>query len=418
MKCKLANIRAISLLLLLLCLSLVFSFSSCEYGKAQTNPQESYAEDTVFSDVTLETVTQDTDENSEPLSSSAESDTKEPTDIHDFAVRAREILAGMTAEEKVGQLFLCRNPRGDGEETIQKYHPGGIIFFARDFKGETPDTFRALIDSYNSRTKVGLLTAVDEEGGSVNRVSLYTAFRAAPFDSPAELYSRGGIDEILRDCEEKSKLLLSIGLNFNLSPVVDVAQDKDAFIYDRTIGADAQKTAEYASAVIGKMREMGIMAALKHFPGYGENEDTHTGIAIDNRTLEELASADLLPFEAGIKAGTPAVLVSHNIVNCIDERMPASLSPRVVELLREKLAFDGVIVTDDLSMGAIKKYTDGASAAVSAILAGCDLLCCSDVEEQYPAVLRAFREGIISEERINESVFRLLMMKLEYGVID
>ena len=157
---------------------------------------------------------------------------------------------------------------------------------------------------------------------------------------------------------------------------------------------------------------------LKHFPGYGENGDTHTGSVLDQRPYESFQQRDFLPFEAGIQAGADCVLVSHNVVSCKDSAYPASLSPEWHRVLREELGFEGCIITDDLIMDAIQEYCDSSSAAVQAVLAGNDLLCCSDYETQYPAVLAAVENGQISQERIEESVLRILRWKQELGLLN
>ncbi|MGN1047646.1 MAG: glycoside hydrolase family 3 protein [Eubacteriales bacterium] len=329
------------------------------------------------------------------------------------------LLEKMTTEEKIGQLFLCRAPEKaeEGKEILEKYHVGGFIFFAKNFKNETPGTFRSMIEEYQSVSKVALLTAVDEEGGTVCRVSLYPSFREEKFASPAELYAEGGMEGVLRDSEEKSRFLLSLGINFNLAPVADVSETESDFIYDRTIGLDAAGTAEYISSVVRKMSSDGIICSLKHFPGYGGNKDTHKDMVYDKRTLDELREKDFLPFDAGIAAGAPVVMVSHNIVSCIDGELPASLSPKVNALLREELGFEGAIMTDDLSMDAIRKFTVSEDAAVLAVLAGNDLLCSSDIAVQFEAVSAALEDGRISPDALDRAVLRILKLKLEYGVI-
>ncbi|MBQ8208503.1 MAG: beta-hexosaminidase [Clostridia bacterium] len=332
---------------------------------------------------------------------------------------AEQILAEMTLEEKVGQLFLARNPQSEDEgiDTIKERHVGGIIFFARDFRHSSPEKFRAMIDNYNENANIPLLTAVDEEGGTVCRASLYSSFREEKFASPSELYTEGGLERILSDAAEKSEFLLDLGLNFNLAPVADISTDEEDFIFSRALGLGKKETAEYVSEVVKVMEKKGILSALKHFPGYGNNEDTHTGIAYDKRSLESIRENDLIPFEAGIRAGTPAVMVSHNIVESIDPSLPASLSEKVMEILRSEMDFHGIIMTDDLSMDAIENFTESGEAAVLAILAGADLLCCSDIERQHEAVLEAVRNGRISEERLNESVLRIINMKLRYKIL-
>ena len=132
--------------------------------------------------------------------------------------------------------------------------------------------------------------------------------------------------------------------------------------------------------------------------------------------METFENSDFIPFEAGIRSGAQLVLVSHNIVSCMDEDRPASLSPQVHEILREDLGFSGVIVTDDLVMDGIRQFTDDGNAAVLAVQAGNDLLCCTDFETQIPAVLQAVESGEIAEERIDESVLRILKLKTELGL--
>ena len=161
----------------------------------------------------------------------------------------------------------------------------------------------------------------------------------------------------------------------------------------------------------------GTGMALKHFPGYGSNVDTHTGIAIDERPLDSFRESDFLPFEAGIAAGAQSILVSHNVVNCMDSELPASLSPAVHDILRTELGFVGVIMTDDLIMEAITDYTGGENAAVLAVQAGNDMLVSSDFVTQYNAVLAAVQDGTISEDRIRESAVRVIRWKLDLGLM-
>ncbi len=329
------------------------------------------------------------------------------------------ILSSMTTEEKVGQLFLARNPKTEEEgiALIESMQVGGIIFFARDFRNSTPEKFTALMEKYNEKSNIPIFTAVDEEGGSVCRISHYESFRAEKFLSPSELYLLGGMEEIRKDTLEKSEFLLSLGINFNLAPVADISESPEDFIYERTIGKGKNEAAEYVKTVVTAMNEKGILSALKHFPGYGGNADTHTGTSHDKRSPEELRSSDFIPFISGIEAGAAAVMVSHNIVEGIDADFPASLSGKVISILRDELSFDGIVITDDLSMGAIKEFAESGEAAVLAVLAGADLICSSDTEKQYTAVLKAAKEGRISEERLDESVFRLLCAKEGYGII-
>ena len=166
------------------------------------------------------------------------------------------------------------------------------------------------------------------------------------------------------------------------------------------------------------MDENGVGAVLKHFPGYGDNADTHTGVAVDERSYEQFAAADFLPFQSGMAAGSAAVLVSHNIVLCMDETLPASLSPEVHRVLREELGFAGVALTDDLAMGAIEEYTAEGSAAVLAILAGNDMVVTTDYRRQIPQVVAAVETGLIPMEVIDTALGRVVGWKYDLGLID
>lgn len=327
-----------------------------------------------------------------------------------------EMLDNMTIPEKVGQMFMVRVPKENADKRVSEYHLGGYIMFGRDFDNKTKEEVMGNIASWQSAADIPMLIGVDEEGGTVNRISTNTEFRSEPFKSSQELYAEGGFDLIYEDTITKANFLKELGINVNFAPVVDVSTNPDDYIYKRSFGKNANLTSEYASTVVTAMKEANIASVLKHFPGYGNNTDTHTGIAIDNRTLETFKESDFLPFEAGIKAGANIILVSHNIVTNIDPDNPASLSTRVHEILRNDLGFAGVIITDDLYMDAISKNYD-SSVAVLAILAGNDLICTTDFESQIPEVIAAVEDGTISIDRINESVRRILELKLELNLI-
>lgn len=323
----------------------------------------------------------------------------------------------MTLEEKVGQLFFVRSRDNQELSDIGTYHPGGYILFADDFDGSTKEKIKEIIKEYQEKSEVPMLIGVDEEGGTVNRVSKFTQYRKVPFQSPQQLYKTGGFDLVKSDTIEKAKLLKGLGINVNLAPVCDVSTDPSDFIYQRSFGKNADRTSEYVKTVVEEMNTQGIGCTLKHFPGYGNNVDTHTGIAIDERDYTDFVQNDFLPFEAGIEAGAGSILVSHNIVTSMDEDYPASLSPAVHEILRDELGFDGVIMTDDLSMDAIKKYTGDEEAAILAINAGNDLVIASDFNIQIPAVIEAVKDHTITEARIDEAALRVLLWKINLGII-
>ena len=159
-----------------------------------------------------------------------------------------------------------------------------------------------------------------------------------------------------------------------------------------------------------------MISTMKHFPGYGNNIDTHTGVAIDKRPYETFEKSDFLPFQAGIKANAPTILVSHNVVEAMDNQYPASLSEKVHKILREDLGFTGIIMTDDLAMDAVKTYVDNGQAAVQAVLAGNDVIISSDFAKQKLEIVNAVKEGKISEDIINTAAKRILACKYAYQI--
>lgn len=327
-----------------------------------------------------------------------------------------EKISAMSLEEKVGQLFMPLSGGYSLPDWTQLYQPAGYVLFAYDFSGKSWEEVYGSIADCQAATKIPLLIAVDEEGGSVVRVSSNPALASAPFDSPQNLYRNGGMEAIKQDAEAKAQLLLGLGINLNLAPVCDFSTNPNDYIYDRTLGLPPEETAQVIAEMVGTMEAQGLSSALKHFPGYGNNLNTHTGISIDERPYEQFQREDFLPFQAGIDAGASSVLVSHNIIVSMDGERPASLSPRVHEILRDELGFTGVIMTDDLSMDAIKVYTGGQSPAVAALLAGNDLLLTRDGKDDFDAILAAVQEGSVPVERVEESVRRILKWKRDKGL--
>ena len=332
--------------------------------------------------------------------------------------KADELLKTMTLEEKVGQMFLARYPgSASALNEIKTQHPGGYVLFAKDFSGKNKNTMASELSNNQSNSNIPMFLAVDEEGGTVVRVSNYTAFRNSKFKSPQELYKTGGLQAMLEDSTEKSNLLKSIGLNMNLAPVVDIPTNTASFIYARSFGKNAQETAELTESLIKRMNEDNMISSMKHFPGYGDNVDTHTGIAIDTRDYVSFQKNDFIPFESGINANAPTIMVNHNIVNSMDKTKPASLSENVHRILREELDFSGLIITDDLAMQAVRKYVTNGEAAVQAVIAGNDMIISSDFRTQKQQVINAVKNGRISEDTIDTAVRRILACKYAYGLI-
>jgi beta-N-acetylhexosaminidase len=335
----------------------------------------------------------------------------------DYYDAAYAILEEMANEEKIGQMLLARRPREGALEFIQCFQPGGFVLFEPDFKGRTADDVIAMLEAMQGAAKIPLVIATDEEGGSVVRISRNPFLSDRRFPSPQRLYKNGGLEAVRADALEKAALFKKLGLNLNLAPVADVSVNREDFMYPRTFGQPAAETAEYVAAVVSVMQKTGISSSLKHFPGYGNNADTHRGAAADMRPYGVFTSSDFIPFRAGIAAGAETVMISHTIVECMEPGVPASLSPKVHAILREELGFTGIILTDDLGMGAVKKHAANTAPAVLAVLAGNDMLILSDFDSAYEPILEAVRSGVIPMEMIDRAVFRILAWKLARGII-
>lgn len=258
-----------------------------------------------------------------------------PTWSAETKEKARKIMADMTLEEKVGQLFLLHYP-GDGSGTvaqatalIDKYHPGGYLVFASMFENNTTAGVQKKIADTQAASDIPLLFTVDEEGGiaasgnRVVRVSKYPQYGHDPFRSPQELKAAGGLAAVAADAVDKANFLANLGLNVNHAPVADVA-GPGGMMYGRTWGGDGLENAKYVETLVEASEGAGMPTTLKHFPGYGgTSSDTHNGFAVNDLSLEDFYYNDLLPFHAGIAAGSRAVMVTHNTINCLDTAKPA-----------------------------------------------------------------------------------------------
>ena len=344
--------------------------------------------------------------------SSSEVEIEEPV-----VSREEEMLAEMTSEEKVGQMFLARYPDVDSVYYASDYELGGYIWFAKDFEAKDPALVNDEIASIQAEMPIDLFMAVDEEGGDVVRISSFPQFRSAPFTTPRAAFDEGGWDGVEAFALEQIALLKELGFNLNLAPVVDVASGPDDFIYHRAFSTDVAEVSQFAEVFVSAYKDANMGTVLKHFPGYGSNVDTHTGVAYDDRSLEALKERDLVPFQVGIANGSEAVLVAHNVMEAIDPDWPATLSPRVIAILREDMGFEGIIMTDDLVMDGLQAFATPEEAAVLAVLAGNDVLISSDFMVQIPAVLSAVEDGRISEELIDAAVLRILKVKSEMGIL-
>lgn len=325
-----------------------------------------------------------------------------------FYQQASKKMESMTIDQKIKQLLLIRYPEKDISDV------GGYVFFEKDFKDKTKDEVKKMINNLQEKSTIPLITAVDEEGGKIVRISSNKNLASERFKSSKELYDEGGLEAISNDVKTKSSLLHNLGLNVNLAPVVDIATDTSAYIYPRTIGQNAEITANYAKTVIKASKGTDVSYVLKHFPGYGNNNDTHLEEARDIRTYDDLINNDVRPFKEGIDVGAEAVLVSHNIITSIDEDNPATLSSGVHNLLKVNLGFTGVIITDDLDMGATKNIE---KKYLKAILAGNDMLIVTDYDDAYREIKTGILDKDISDALIDQATLKVLAWKYYKGLL-
>lgn len=283
------------------------------------------------------------------------------------------VLDTMTMEQKLAQCMILTNEKDITAGNLQRYQPGGIIFFGVDFQGKTVEQVRTRVESLQQCMRVPLFIGVDEEGGEISRVKGLIGEEIPVFDSARLLYAKGEA-KIIKDTEQKTDLLQRMGINLNFDPVADVVTDPNAYMYDRSASDDPEKVADYVETVISVMKDRTMGSCLKHFPGYGNNGNTHATFATDHRGLETYRKQDFLPYEAGIAAGAEMIMVSHITMECVDEENPASLSLAVHDLLRDELAFDGVILADDLNMQAVLKKMSLEEATGKALAAGNDMI--------------------------------------------
>ncbi len=328
-------------------------------------------------------------------------------------------LKKMSLKEKVGQMFLAIYPTkyDDASKQTTTLYPGGFLFLGDSVKEQTKTSLSKSIEFVQKKSKTPMFIATEEEGGSINRLSSNKQFRSTAFKSPLELYEKGKMEAVLSDLSEKIEFIKTFGFNMNLAPVVDVPTAKKSYIYKRSFGTDKEVTAQYAEEVVKAYNAESIVSCLKHFPGYGDTGEIGKTIPTDKRKLEAFVSGDFLPFSAGINADAPAIMVSHKIVTAFDADNPASLSKKVHEVLREDLGFTGLIISDDVTVNAISKNAKQYSPAVSAILAGNDMIITSTLETHIDEVMKAIENKTLDEELINTAAKRILAAKYYYGII-
>ena len=319
-------------------------------------------------------------------------------------------LESMSLCEKLGQMMIVRTQENLTEEL--DFIPGGYILFANDFRNKSAEEIEQMVRSLQQQ-KHGALVMVDEEGGDVVRVSSVLFEEGYP--SAQEDYLSGGWDAVKKNLINRSQMLASLGFQVNLNPVVDISTNPEDYIYSRTFGQDEIMTSQYVSLAVQTQKEAGLLSCLKHFPGYGNNRDTHRGFSVDYRSLNEYRIYDFLPFQAGVDSGAELVMMSHIIMSSVDSQTPASLSSNVHQLLKEELNYDGLVITDDLTMDAIEHFT--SNPLVSALSAGNHLLLTTDPKVTIDELVEAVEKNQLSLNQIDESVLKILEIKEKLGCL-
>lgn len=384
------------LLFSLLVMTSVVTLTAC--GSSEKKSSASSSQSTATSKSTTKTSKEDTTKNKS---------VKE---------KVEQTMDGMSVEEKVGQLFMARVPEQNQIADIKQYHLGGYLLFDRDMTGKGQSDLKQTIASYQAASQTPMFIGSDEEGGTVSRLSRNQIVSPA-FESPQIQYQTNGWEGITQDIDRKAQVFKELGIQLGMFPDADVSTDPQSFIYDRTIGMDAAGTSKYVTLSVEEMKKQTIGSTLKHFPGYGNNRDSHVEIVTDDRSLEDLRKNDFLPFEAGIKAGADSIMVSHNIVQAIDGDRPASISKPVHDTIRNELGFRGVIMTDDMDMAGLADFISQEEAGLQALQAGNDLILSSSYSTQIPYILTAIQNGEYSEKQLDQSVERLLTWKANLGLI-
>lgn len=345
--------------------------------------------------------------------------------------KIQEIIDGMSLEEKAAQLFMITpealtgvgqvTQAGEGTKSaIEEYPAGGIIYFAQNL--QNPEQVRNMTEKTQEysmeRTGLPMLLSVDEEGSAVTRFGNNPQFG---FDSSADMQEIGKSGDPQKAYELGTRIgsfLADLGFNMDNAPVADVLSNpENTVVKDRSFGSDCKIVSEMALAELSGLEDQGITGVLKHFPGHGATAaDTHEGYAYTDASLEEMKGNELVPFIDGIEAGADVIMAGH--ISCpgvTGNDEPASLSEKMISgVLRKELGFDGVVITDAMNMGAISEAYSSSEAAVKAIRAGVDIILMPvDFKQAYEGVLGAVENGELTEERIDESLYRIIELKLK-----
>ena len=344
---------------------------------------------------------------------------------------AEQILSSMTLEEKLWQLFFVAPEALTGEEAVTESSEalqqalaekpvGGVILFARNLISR--EQTMALLADVQSASRLAPFLGVDEEGGTVSRVGANSAMGVTQLQDMSIYGASGDASALYGDLYNLAQSLNTLGFNVDFAPVADVTTGSDENPMKlRSFSSDPERCASMVSVSVGALQDGGVAACLKHFPGYGTaTADDHNGSVSLDRTLEQLEQTEFVPFSAGIGKGAYFVMVSHLSVPAVTgDDTPADLSEKLVtELLRNTLHFQNIVITDAHNMGSITQNYTPAEAAVAALRAGVDMILMpQDLQGAYDGVTKAIADGVLTEDRIDRSVLRILNVKIQLGLL-
>lgn len=340
------------------------------------------------------------------------------------------IISEMTLDEKVYQMMFV-TPEAISEEKcviqasdalkngLTAYPAGGIILFSDNLQDKSQVV--NLNNQMQMSSKIPLFIGTDEEGGSVSRLGSNSALGTEKLPSAADIGKSGNPEIAYTYAVSAAHDLKSLGFNLNFAPVADVTDTSDSTIGDRAFSNKFETACPFVANFTAGLREENVVSVLKHFPGIGScTADTHNGKSEINVTLDSLRKNEFITFKAGINAGADFVMISHTTAECAGDNLPSSLSKKVIsEWLRDELNFNGIIITDSFSMKAVTNEYSSAQAAIKSVKAGTDMILMPySLPEAHSAIVSAVKNGEITEDRITDSVRRILNVKKKRNILN
>jgi len=416
------NKKQLKIGLLYICMLLTLFLTACNLVNKNNNESKSATSAT-------ETKNESTKSSNENMSQ--ENTTSSASTAQILEQQVQQKLSSMTLEEKVAQIFVVTPEALTGYEIVtvagdatrnalRKYPVGGIVYFGLNIK--TPEQLKAMTGNTQKYAQeiegMPLFLGIDEEGGTIARIGNNINFKVKKYSDMASIGAIKDYEKAYEVGQTIGGYLNSYGLNLDFAPDADVLTNPgNTVIGNRSFGNDGKLVAKMDLKVAQGLSDNHVLSCFKHFPGHGATQgDTHEGFAYTNKTLEELKKSELVPFQAASDNNIPFIMISHiSVPNVIGNNTPSSLSKvMVTDILRGQMGYNGIIITDSMSMGAIVNNYGIKDAVIQSIQAGVDMILMpQDFLAAYQGVLDAVGNGTISEQRINESLERILRVKLK-----